>query len=116
MYMLFPALNILTNNQNDPIANFLHDNLFINRKYLYGKLYSFGKPVSQSITGCNVLIWSFKRENKALDEYFMIMSTKVIYGADAYIQTHWLLSPVMAKRLIHCNCIIANEAMVLEST
>ena len=50
--------------------------------------YTFGKPVSRSLTGCSFLnIGRYfdvsKKENEALDEYILIMLTKGTFRADA---------------------------------
>ena len=53
----------------------------------YGKFNIYGKPMSQSFTGCNFLnigdILMLQRENEALDEYILIMSTNVTYSTKA---------------------------------
>ena len=51
MYMLFSAPNILINNHNDPITNFLDGIFFMNWRDWYGKLCIVRKPVSMAYGG-----------------------------------------------------------------
>ena len=51
----------------------------------------FGKPVSRSLTDCNCLnigdIVMLQKDYESLDEYIIILSTEVTYGADAHVKT-----------------------------
>ena len=85
VYMLFPAPNILINNHNDLMSNFLDDIFFNELKRLVWQVIHFWKA-SVSIFNA-VISLILEIEDEAVDEYIIIMSTKVAYGTDTYVQT-----------------------------
>ena len=68
------------------MSNFLDDICFMNLWDWYGKLYIFGKPVSQYLTACNFLnigdMLMFQHEKVPVDEYLIIILAKITYITD----------------------------------